>query len=68
MYKLGREKDIWAKLVKEKKPETGRTIGIVGAGPAGLSAAFYLSRLGHDVTIYESKPKEIGRASCRERV
>jgi NADPH-dependent glutamate synthase beta subunit-like oxidoreductase len=28
----------------------------VGAGPAGLTAAFYSALLGHDVTVYDSKP------------
>jgi len=60
MYKMGREKDVWARLVKEKKPATDRKIAIIGAGPAGLSAAFYLSRLGHAVTIFDSKPKAGG--------
>jgi len=34
---------------------TGKRVGIVGSGPAGLSAAFYLARLGHDVTIFEEQ-------------
>ena len=33
---------------------TGRRILVVGAGPAGLSAAYHLRRLGHDVTIRDS--------------
>ena len=33
---------------------TGRRILIVGAGPAGLSAAYHLRRLGHDVTVRDS--------------
>jgi NADH-quinone oxidoreductase subunit F len=60
MYKLGREKEIWDKLAKEKAPATGKKIAIVGAGPAGLTAAFYLARLGHAVTIYESHAKAGG--------
>ncbi|PKL08939.1 MAG: proton-conducting membrane transporter [Spirochaetae bacterium HGW-Spirochaetae-7] len=60
MYKMGREKDVWARLVKEKKPATGRTVAIIGAGPAGLAASFYLSRLGHDVTVFDSKAKAGG--------
>lgn len=36
------------------RANTGRRILIVGAGPAGLSAAYYLRLLGHDVTIYEA--------------
>ncbi len=34
----------------------GKSVGVVGSGPAGLSCATYLARLGYDVTIYESKP------------
>jgi len=34
----------------------GKSVGIVGSGPAGLSCATYLARLGYDVTIYERKP------------
>lgn len=34
-------------------PKTGRRIAIVGGGPAGLSAAYYLTVMGHDVTIFE---------------
>jgi NADPH-dependent glutamate synthase beta subunit-like oxidoreductase len=36
--------------------ETGRKVLVVGAGPAGLSAAYHLRRLGHAVTIYEAGP------------
>jgi glutamate synthase (NADPH/NADH) small chain len=34
----------------------GRSVGVVGSGPAGLSCATYLARLGYAVTIYERKP------------
>jgi formate dehydrogenase major subunit len=34
-------------------PDTGHQIAIIGAGPAGLSAAWFLRRLGHAVTIFE---------------
>ncbi|GAA4467714.1 NAD(P)-dependent oxidoreductase [Nibrella saemangeumensis] len=40
-----------------RKPSTGRTVAVVGAGPAGLSCAHALSREGVDVTIYEKEPK-----------
>lgn len=60
MYKMGRENQIYETLVKEKLPSTGKKIAIVGAGPAGLTAAFYLVRLGHDVTVYDSHPKAGG--------
>lgn len=54
MYKLGKENDIYSKLIKEKLPSTGKQIAIVGAGPAGLTAAYYLVRLGHAVTIFDA--------------
>jgi len=37
-----------------KAPRGGRALGVVGAGPAGLSCAYHLTRLGHRVTIYEA--------------
>ncbi len=37
------------------KPSTGKKVAVVGAGPAGLTAAYYLKKLGHDVTIFEEK-------------
>ena len=39
--------------------ETGKKVGIVGAGPAGLTAAYYLRKAGHQVTVYE-KMEEAG--------
>lgn len=33
----------------------GKSIGVVGSGPAGLSCATYLARLGYDVTVYDRK-------------
>ncbi len=40
-------------LEVERAP-TGKRVLVVGAGPAGLSAAYHLTRLGHSVTIYEA--------------
>ncbi|MGD2011531.1 MAG: FAD-dependent oxidoreductase, partial [Desulfobacterales bacterium] len=37
-------------------PLTGKRIAVVGGGPAGLTCAFFLRRLGHEVTIYEAMP------------
>jgi glutamate synthase (NADPH/NADH) small chain len=39
---------------------TGKKIAVVGAGPAGLAAAHRLAVKGHDVVIYDTKPKSGG--------
>lgn len=36
-----------------RKPATGKRVAIVGAGPAGLTAAYYLAKSGHGVTVFE---------------
>jgi len=41
----------------EVLPDTGKKIAIIGGGPAGLSAAYYLRLSGHAVTIYEAMPE-----------
>jgi NADPH-dependent glutamate synthase beta subunit-like oxidoreductase len=38
-------------------PSTGKNVAVIGGGPAGLSNAFFLKRLGHDVTIFDAMPK-----------
>lgn len=35
---------------------TGKRVAVVGAGPGGLSTAYYLSLMGHSVTVYEKQP------------
>ncbi|MBX9726277.1 MAG: NAD(P)-binding protein, partial [Rickettsiales bacterium] len=42
----------WVKPIKVTR-ETGQSIGIIGAGPAGLAAADMLRREGHSVTVYD---------------
>lgn len=39
---------------------TGRSVAVVGAGPAGLACAHALARLGHDVTIFDARDKAGG--------
>ena len=60
IYKGRQEIKIIQRLVKEKLPKTRKKISIVGAGPSGLTAAFYLARLGHDIVVYEAKPQAGG--------
>ena len=38
-------------------PDTGKKIAILGGGPGGLSAAYYLQLMGHQTTVYEMLPK-----------
>ena len=44
----------------EIRVANGKTVGIVGAGPSGLTAAYYLALRGYDVTIYEANAKAGG--------
>jgi formate dehydrogenase beta subunit len=53
---LAREKG-WR---EEPGPETGKKVLIVGAGPAGLSCAWHLRRMGHAVEIRDSSPEPGG--------
>ena len=38
-------------------PSTGKRVAIVGGGPGGLSSAYYLQLMGHQVTVYEMLPE-----------
>lgn len=40
-----------------RDPATNKRVAIIGGGPGGMTAAYYLARKGHDVTIYEANPK-----------
>ena len=41
----------------ERAEDTGKTVAVIGGGPGGLTAAYYLSLMGHRVTIYDQRPK-----------
>ena len=43
--------------VPKANPSTGKSIGIIGGGPAGLTAAYFLGQMGHKVTVYERHDK-----------
>jgi len=48
------EQNNGAPYIPQPKPATGHRVAIVGGGPAGLSAAYYLALEGHEVTIFEA--------------
>jgi dihydropyrimidine dehydrogenase (NAD+) subunit PreT len=46
--------------VFKRAAPTGKKVAVVGAGPAGLSCAYSLARLGHDVVVFDANPKAGG--------
>ncbi|GLO77271.1 NAD(P)-dependent oxidoreductase [Sulfitobacter pontiacus] len=44
----------------ERAALTGKRVAVVGAGPAGLSCAHRLAMMGHDVTVFDARPKPGG--------
>ncbi len=51
------EENKWRPTIKA---ETGKKVAVIGAGPGGVSAAFFLRKEGHGVDIYEASPKPGG--------
>jgi NADPH-dependent glutamate synthase beta subunit-like oxidoreductase/ferredoxin len=43
-----------------RKPSTDQRVAVVGAGPAGLTAAVYLTKAGHAVTVFDAMPEAGG--------
>ncbi|MBT6994411.1 MAG: FAD-dependent oxidoreductase [Candidatus Cloacimonetes bacterium] len=47
-------------ILNDEVTLNGKKIAIIGAGPGGLSAAYYLAKLGYEITIYERSEKAGG--------
>lgn len=52
----------WKERV-HKEPATGKKVAVIGAGPSSLTAAYYLAKKGHAVTVFEKNEKAGGQ--CR---
>ncbi len=50
---------LW-KMNSKVAPASGKRVAIIGSGPAGLTAAYYLAKLGHAVTVFEALPEAGG--------
>lgn len=58
-YAAERGDDSWRGKIR-RSPESGKRAAIIGAGPAGMTAARYLASKGHAVTVFEKLPKPGG--------
>ncbi|MBN2123629.1 MAG: FAD-dependent oxidoreductase, partial [Deltaproteobacteria bacterium] len=58
-YAADNDKGLWRRNTKVA-PDTGKKVAVVGAGPAGLTAAFYLRKRGHGVALFEARSRAGG--------
>lgn len=56
------EDQAWKSRARKSDP-TGKKVAVIGAGPAGLTAAYFLAKKGHEVTVFEENEKAGGQ--CR---
>jgi len=54
------ETTVMKRLLDRRLPDTGKKVAVVGAGPTGLAAAFYLALLGHKVTVFDENSEPGG--------
>jgi NADH-quinone oxidoreductase subunit F len=60
IYGSERIERMTARLLERRLPPTGKRVAVVGSGPAGLTAAFYLALLGHAVVVFDAKAEPGG--------
>ena len=53
------DQQIWKQKARHDAA-TGKRVAVVGAGPAGLTAAYYLAKLGHEIAVFEALPQAGG--------
>jgi len=54
-FAVDNETGLW-KQNSKVAPQTGKKVAIIGSGPAGLTGAYYLAKLGHEVAVFEALP------------
>ena len=50
----------YQRILNDQPGSSGRRVAVIGAGPGGMSAAYYLRRKGHAVTVFEAEDKAGG--------
>ncbi|MFX1321425.1 MAG: FAD-dependent oxidoreductase [Promethearchaeota archaeon] len=52
-FAMDHDSELWKSKISIQ-PSTGKKVAVVGSGPSGLTATYYLKRLGHSVTVFET--------------
>ncbi|MGM0675018.1 MAG: FAD-dependent oxidoreductase, partial [Spirochaetota bacterium] len=45
----------YEEILPQPEPDNGKQIAVIGSGPGGLSAAYYLRQLGYEITVYDAR-------------